>query len=108
MAAVSSKRSSWSALQPVSLCSCCLADRLREPLHLLEYVLDPEEATLASQELHGLEEPRAHGASRGGEAEGVYKVPGTLLLLGGEAAHGLLDGLLRPLWQGREPRKKLR
>jgi hypothetical protein len=69
-----------------------------QPLHLLEDVLDPQEAALATQELHSLKETGAHGAPGGGEAQRVDEVPRSLLLLGGEPSHGLLDGLLRPLW----------
>src|SRR5215210_3389627 len=80
-----------------------LANRLRELLHLLEDVLDPYEAALASKKLHGLEEPGAHCAPGRGEAQRVDEVPRPLLLLGSQPSHALLDRLLRPLRQGFEP-----
>src|ERR687893_996153 len=80
------------------------SDRLadRQALHLLEDVLDPHQAALASEELHGLEEPGAHCAPGGGEAQGVYEVARTLLLLCGQPSDTLFDGLLGPLRQGGE------
>src|SRR5215204_62785 len=74
----------------------------RQALHLLGGVPGAEQAAFASQELHGLEEARADGAACNGEAQGVYQVARTLLLLGGEAAHRFFYCGLRPL--GKSPK----
>src|SRR5919112_639349 len=68
-----------------------------QALHLLGGVFGPEQAAFAPEELHGLEEPRADGASRNGEAKGMYEVARTRLLLCGEAAYRFLYRLFRPL-----------
>src|SRR5215218_1418507 len=71
-------------------------------LHLLGGVSGPEQAAIASEELHGLEETGADGTSCDGEAQRVYEVARPLLLLGGEAAYCFLYRFFRPLGEGRE------
>src|ERR687898_3493914 len=73
-----------------------------QALNLPGGVPGAEQAAFASQELHGLEEACADGAARNGEAQGVYQVARTLLLLGGEAAHRIFYRGLRPLGKSRE------
>src|SRR5215207_996516 len=68
-----------------------------QALYPLGGVSGAEQATFASQEVHGLEEAGADGPARDGEAQRVYQVAGALLLLGGETAHRFLDRGLRPL-----------
>src|SRR3712207_6794297 len=69
-----------------------LTDRLREPRHLLGGLSGAQQAPLASQELHRLEETGAYRASRHGEAQRMYEVPRALVFLGGEAADRFLYG----------------
>src|SRR5919112_740498 len=68
-----------------------------QALHLIGGVPGAEQATLAAEELHGLEEARADGAACNGEAQGVYQVASALLLFGGKTTHRFLDRGLCPL-----------
>src|SRR5919107_881275 len=69
----------------------------RQALYLLDHVPRPEQAPISPQELHSLEEAGADGAPGDGEAQGVDEVARPLLFLRGEAPHGFLDRLFRPL-----------
>src|SRR5919206_5024276 len=69
----------------------------RQSLHLFDHVPCPEQAALASQKLHGLEEAGANGASGDGEPQGMYEVPRPFFFLRGETAHRIFDRVFRPL-----------
>src|ERR671921_1675255 len=68
-----------------------------QPLHLAGSVSRTEQAAVAPEELHGLEQSGTHGASSDGESQGVYQVASALLPFGGEASHCLLYRRFRPL-----------
>src|SRR5215213_9429463 len=80
----------------------------RQALHLLDYVLCPQQAALASEELHGLEEACADGTAGDGEAQWMNKVACTLLLLGSEAAHSFFYCCVGPLGERGEALDELR
>src|SRR5215213_1919777 len=69
----------------------------RQALHLAGSVSRAEQAAVAPEELHGLEQSGTHGASSDGESQGVYQMASALLPFGGEASHCLLYHRFRPL-----------